>query len=91
MAIPDIHARSRKIHKKDEINNTDKPNTIRPAVISPILTMCGQCCSVLTKNGFVTPRITDGLQQYHPSHRPQPTNELFLRGNSANMKAQLVT
>ena len=30
--------------------------------ISPILTMCGQCWSVLAKKGFVTPRITPGLK-----------------------------
>lgn len=30
--------------------------------ISPILTMCGQCWSVLAKNGFVTPRMTPGLK-----------------------------
>ena len=31
--------------------------------ISPILTMCGQCWSVLAKKGFVTPRITPGLKK----------------------------
>ena len=31
--------------------------------ISPILTMLGQCCKVLAKNGFVTPNITGGLEK----------------------------
>ena len=35
----------------------------QPSCISPIRTTCGQCCSVLTKKGFVTPSITFGLRR----------------------------
>ena len=35
--------------------------------ISPILTILGQCCNVLAKNGFVTPNITGGLKQNEKS------------------------
>ena len=36
--------------------------------------MCGQCCRVFAKNGFVTPRITDGLEKksyinFIPKHK----------------------
>lgn len=33
------------------------------SLISPILMMWGQCWRVFAKKGFVTPRITDGLEE----------------------------
>lgn len=38
--------------------NAVLPDNLR----SPIRMMCGQCCSVLAKNGFVTPSMTEGLK-----------------------------
>ena len=47
--------------------------------ISPIRKICGQCCSVLAKKGFVTPNITAGLKNKRFTNNKTGDKYIFKR------------
>ena len=62
---------------KDTAGSYHKTNIIPNPPISPMRMMCGQCCSVLAKNGLVTPKMTGGLWKWERDKK----KKALIKGN----------